>query len=233
MTPPFMIATRSLMLSASSWSWVTKTKVIPTSRWIASARPASRWRSLRSSAASGSSSSSTLGRLTSARARATRCAGRRRAARGSPWRGRRAGPARAPRRRAVDLGASIALAAQAEGDVVPNVEVLEERVALEDGVDVALVGRRAGDVLALEQDRARGRVARSRRSSAASSSCRSRRAEQREELAARDVEVEVVDDGLLAEQLRQAAQRRPRSRRVAAPASCVSGWVVMGVRLRR
>ena len=33
--PSFMTAIRSLMLIASSWSWVTKTKVMPTSRWIA------------------------------------------------------------------------------------------------------------------------------------------------------------------------------------------------------
>ena len=71
--PRLNTATRSLIVSASSWSWVTNTKVMPTSRWIAFSSTCISSRSLRSSAPSGSSSSSTRGRLTSARARATRC----------------------------------------------------------------------------------------------------------------------------------------------------------------
>ena len=35
MRPSLNTAIRSLIVSASSWSWVTKTKVMPTSRWIA------------------------------------------------------------------------------------------------------------------------------------------------------------------------------------------------------
>ena len=71
--PAFMTAIRSLIVSASSWSWVTYTNVIPTSDWM---RLSSTWswrRSLRSSAPSGSSRSSTLGRFARARASATRC----------------------------------------------------------------------------------------------------------------------------------------------------------------
>ena len=34
MRPSLKTAMRSLIVSASSWSWVTKTKVMPTSRWI-------------------------------------------------------------------------------------------------------------------------------------------------------------------------------------------------------
>ena len=81
-----MTAMRSLIVSASPWSWVTNTNVMPTSRWIRLSSICIASRSLRSRAASGSSRSRALGRLTSARASATRCcwppdicAGRRRA----------------------------------------------------------------------------------------------------------------------------------------------------------
>ena len=70
--PSLKTAIRSLIVSASSWSWVTKTKVMPTSRWIALSSTCICSRSLRSRAPSGSSSSSTRGRLTRARASATR-----------------------------------------------------------------------------------------------------------------------------------------------------------------
>ena len=70
--PLFITAMREAIASASSWSWVTMMKVMPTfccscdsSKRIAS-------RSLASSADSGSSSSSTFGFFTSARASATR-----------------------------------------------------------------------------------------------------------------------------------------------------------------
>ena len=73
MRPSLKTAIRSLIVSASSWSWVTNTKVMPTSRWICLSSICISRRSLRSRAPSGSSSSSTRGRLTSARASATRC----------------------------------------------------------------------------------------------------------------------------------------------------------------
>ena len=71
--PLRMTAMRLAIVIASSWSCVTMTKVVPTCFWM---RISSNWvcsRSLRSSAESGSSSSSTFGRLASARASATRC----------------------------------------------------------------------------------------------------------------------------------------------------------------
>ena len=71
--PSFITAMRSDRLIDSPWSWVTNRKVMPTSSWMRSSSIAIRWRSLRSRAASGSSSSSTCGRLISARAIATRC----------------------------------------------------------------------------------------------------------------------------------------------------------------
>ena len=57
-------------------------------------------------------------------------------------------------------------------DVVADGHVREQRVVLEDGVDVAVERRDAGDVLAVEQDRDPRSAARSRRSCAGSSSCR-------------------------------------------------------------
>ena len=78
----------------------------------------------------------------------------------------------------------------------------EERVALEDGVDVALVRRQSGDRAVAEVDRPRARLleaadhAQRRRLAAA------RRAEQRVELAALDLEREVVDGDDVVELLR-------------------------------
>ena len=71
--PLFITAMVSAIVMASSWSWVTCTKVMPTSVWIRLSSICICRRSLRSSAPSGSSSSSTCGRLISARASATRC----------------------------------------------------------------------------------------------------------------------------------------------------------------
>ena len=157
--PSLKTAIRSLIVSASSWSWVTKQKVMPTSRWICLSSICISRRSLRSRAPSGSSSSSTLGRLTSARARATRCrwppeswVGRR-----SPYPASRtvssAASARSRRSAARDL-----LDPQAVLHVAEHVHVREQRVVLEDGVDVAVERRPAGDVLAAEEDPARGRL---------------------------------------------------------------------------
>jgi hypothetical protein len=71
--PVFITTTSSEIASASSWSWVTNTVVIPsrccTSRISSRIRP----RSPLSKLDSGSSSSSTFGWRTSARASATRC----------------------------------------------------------------------------------------------------------------------------------------------------------------
>ena len=70
--PAFITAMRSHMVSASSWSCVTNTNVMPTAAAAPSAR-SERLRSFASRAPSGSSSSSTAGSSTSARASATRC----------------------------------------------------------------------------------------------------------------------------------------------------------------
>ena len=110
-------------------------------------------RSLRSSAPSGSSSSSTDGRLTSARASATRCFWPPESSRGRDFSrpcSSTSSSASATRVRISSL--SILRRLQPEGDVVGDVQVLEQRVALEDGVHVALVGRHGLDRLALEED---------------------------------------------------------------------------------
>ncbi len=70
--PSLKTAMRSLIVSASSWSCVTYTKVIPSSRCSSLRNTCISWRSFRSSAPSGSSRSSTVGLLTIARASATR-----------------------------------------------------------------------------------------------------------------------------------------------------------------
>jgi hypothetical protein len=82
---------------------------------------------------------------------------------------------------------------EAVGDVVQHAHVREERVLLEDRIDLAPVGRHADDRDALDRDRALGRLLEAgdhpqRRRLAAP-----RRAQQREELAVVNVEVQPVD----------------------------------------
>ena len=148
-----MTAIESDIVSASSWSWVTYTNVIPTSRWMCFSSSCICLRSCRSSAPSGSSSSSTAGRLTSARASATRW-------RWPPesWRGlafarsaRRTSSSISPTRRVISAFATF-LRRRPKAMLSNEREVLEERVALEHRVDVAAVGRHVLDRLALEQD---------------------------------------------------------------------------------
>ena len=132
---------------------------MPTSCWMRLSSTCSCLRSLRSSAPSGSSSSSTAGRLTSARASATRCCWP-----PESWRGLRLASAasrraRAPRPRAARTSSfGDALALEAEGDVLLDAQVREQRVALEDGVGRAAGRRQAGHVVAVEQHRALARL---------------------------------------------------------------------------
>src|SRR5439155_1706915 len=99
-----------------------------------------------------------------------------------------------------------AAAPEAEADVLEDREVREERVRLEDGVDVALVGRLASDGLLAEVDRAGVRLleaadhAQRRRLAAAGG------AEEREEAAALDLERDVVDGGDVVELLGDAVE---------------------------
>ena len=150
-----MTASRSDISSASSWSWVTKTNVMPTSRCSEVSSERSDVRSLASSAPSGSSSSSTRGSRTSARARATRCCcppdswcGLRSRELVEPDEGERLGGRAAP----CSSLDEVAAPPQAVRDVALDVEVREQRVALEHRVDRTLVGRRVRHVDAVEQD---------------------------------------------------------------------------------
>ena len=94
------------------------------------------------------------------------------------------------------------LLAEAVADVLGDVHVREQRVVLEDRVDVAPVGRDAGDRLALEEDLARRRLLEpgdhpERRRLAAA-----RRPEEAVELAAGDLEGHLVDRDDVPEPLR-------------------------------
>ncbi len=93
----------------------------------------------------------------------------------------------------LDLRVGDLLSAQSERDVLVDREVRKERVILEYGVDVPLVGRQPRDVLAVELDQARGRLLEAtdhpeRRRLAASG-----RAEEAEELSVLHLEVDVID----------------------------------------
>ena len=85
----------------------------------------------------------------------------------------RARPARASRSTCASTSVRLA-PLEPERDVLEDVEVREQRVALEDGVDRAPVRLGVGDVLAGQRDRCPTSASRARRPSAASWSCRSR-----------------------------------------------------------
>ncbi len=187
MWPPDITPIRSDMVSASSWSWVTKTKVMPVSSCSRFSSLCISLRSLRSSAESGSSSSKNL-RL----------------------RGKRPGErhalllaARKLRRLALrhcfelhqrqHLGrarGNLALWAaehfEAEADIVGDAQMRKERVALKDRVHLSLVRRQVCDVLTVEQDRARGRAVEPGDQPQKRGLAAARRAEKGEELALPD-----------------------------------------------
>ena len=157
------------------------------SNWVCS-------RSFLSSAASGSSSSKSLGRLTRLRASATRW-------RWPPesWCGLRRVSGKElhqsqnllhPRR---DLGPGHPVLAEAEGDVAGNGHVGKERVRLEHHVDRPPIGRQRGEVHAVEQEGAGVRRLEARENAKQRGLAAARRAEQGEELALLDVERDIVD----------------------------------------
>ena len=194
-----MTAMRSDIVIASSWSWVTKMNVIPTSCWIRFSSICICLRSFRSRAPSGSSSSSTDGSVDER-------PGERDALRLAARQLGRLAPLVAGQLDELehvgdpgpDLGVVDLRAAQAEGDVLVDRQVREERVVLEDRVDVALVGRQPGDVLALQLDQARGRRLEAADHPQGRGLAAARRAKEREEFPGLDLEVDVVDDDGLA-----------------------------------
>ena len=149
--PSFMTTRRSAIVSASSWSCVTMTVVRPSLRCSSRISTRTSCRSLASRFDSGSSSSSTSGWKTSARASATRCCWP-----PESWRGRRsprcprrtsrsASATRAARSPAVDLAHL-----QPEGDVLRHRQMREQRVALEHQAGIALPRRQSRDVAPAE-----------------------------------------------------------------------------------
>ena len=190
-------------------------KVIPTSDWMRLSSTCISSRSFRSSAPSGSSSSSTLGRFTRARASATRW-------RWPPdsWVMRRDGEVLEAHhleggdRPGAALGPADALDLEPVLDVLPHAQVGEEGVVLEHGVDVPVVGRRADDVAALEQDLALGGLLEARDHPEAGRLARARGPEEREELAGTDRQIHVLDGRHGTESLRDIDQGDVIARRV-------------------
>ncbi len=189
MTPAFMTATVSAMVMASSWSWVTWMKVSsdlgldpleldlhrPTQLEVERTERLVEQQHLRlvdQRPGEGDPlllAAGELGRLLAG-----------------------LGPELDERQHLVDLASTTAdlAPAQAEGDVLEDVEVREERVVLEDGVDRPPVGLGVGDVLAGERDRARGRRVQARDHPQRRRLAAPRGPEQGEERPARHVEVE-------------------------------------------
>ena len=218
--PSFITAMRSATIIASSWSWVTMTKVVPSRRCKAIS---SNWvspRSFLSSAAIGSSSSSTRGRLISARASATRW-------RWPPESSADAAVAEAlqlhQRQHLLDALGDLAppdpVLAQAEADIARDIEMREQRVVLEHHVDRPAVRRHGADVLAVEQDAAGAQLLEAGEQAQQRGLAAAGGAEQREELALPDVEGEVFDRADRAEALGHALEAHQRGRPPAGAAS--------------
>ncbi len=109
------------------------------------------------------------------------------------------------------------LVAEAERHVLLHRQVREQRVVLEHRVDVALVRRGLRHVHAVQQDLPLGRPLEARDHPQARGLAAARRAEQREELAGRHLQVDPGDRGEIAEALHQidelylSSGHRPRS----------------------
>ena len=157
--PSLMTATRSPMVMASVWSWVTYSVVMPRRRCSEAIWVRVDTRSLASRFDSGSSMRNTCGSRTMARPMATRWRWPPDSAlglRSRYWvRSSRFG-------RLVDPLADLVLRdagdLQCEAHVVPDRHVRVERVVLEHHRDVAVLGRQLGDVAVADVDRAGGDV---------------------------------------------------------------------------
>jgi hypothetical protein len=107
---------------------------------------------------------------------------------------------------AATLGLADPAHAQPVRDVLEHAHVREERVVLEDGVDVALEGCRARDVATGELHRAAGRLLEAGHETQHRGLARPGRSEHREELAVGDLEVDAVDGTDVAEVLLEPGQ---------------------------
>ncbi len=204
-------AIRSATVIASSWSWVTMMKVVPSRSCRSINSNCVSSRSFLSSAAIGSSSSNTFGRLASERASATRW-------RWPPESWSRLAPAQALELdegehlldARVDRRSRHPVLMQAESDVSGDGEMRKQRVALEHHVDGTAVRRDRREVLAGEQHLPvvgrleAGEHAQQRGLAAAGG------AEQGEELAGIDVEAEPVHRGDAGKALRDGGEPHQR-----------------------
>ena len=138
---------------ASSWSWVTKIAVMPVAFWIflISTRISSRM--LASSAESGSSSSSTVGSKTMARASAMRCCWPPDSCDGSFFSlpGSRTISSALPTRRSISGLATLRYFSP-KATLSKTLLCGKQRVVLEDEADIALVDRHVVDAAAADRD---------------------------------------------------------------------------------
>ena len=175
MRASFMTTIRSAIDRASSWLCVTWMNISPSWRWRFRSSTRMRSCSRRSRSPSGSSRSSALGLVTSTRASATRCCWPPDSAAGfRSWSSVSPTMSSASDRLGAPLRLAHALHLQPERDVVEHGPVREQGEVLEDRRRRALVRRQVDERLAVEHDVALASGTRGRRSSAASSSCRSR-----------------------------------------------------------
>ena len=93
--------------------------------------------------------------------------------------------------------------AEPERHVVPHRHVGEQRVALEDGVDRALLGRHVGDVATVDPDLARRRALEPTDHPQGGRLAAARRTQQRVELARGDLDVDAIDRDRVIELLHQ------------------------------
>ena len=98
----------------------------------------------------------------------------------------------------LNLGLRHLLLAQGEGHVFKHVQVREEGIALEHGVDVALVGRQAVDVLAHKDHVAAVRGLKAADDAQQRRLAAARGTEQGDELIVVDVEIDVVEHHIVA-----------------------------------
>ncbi len=92
----------------------------------------------------------------------------------------------------VGLGLRHAGDLQPEGDVLRDGQVRKQRVGLEHHADIALVRLQPGDVLAADDDGAGGRLLEAGDHAQHGGLAAARRAEEGDELAARDIQVEIL-----------------------------------------
>ena len=100
-----------------------------------------------------------------------------------------------------DLGLGKTIPLQAVGDVLLHGHVGEERVGLEHHVDRPLIGRQAAHILAIDEDAPRGRRLEAGQHAQQGGLAAAGAAQQAEQLAPIDLDVDVVDRGELAEAL--------------------------------